>query len=86
MVSRTIPQRELRNQNARIIDAVANGASFTITRNGEPVAELRPVARGRRRQFVPRAEIATLVARGPHIDASGFRRDLDEAVDQSITG
>ena len=41
-MSRTIPQRELRNQNAQIIDAVASGATFIITRNGEPVAELRP--------------------------------------------
>jgi prevent-host-death family protein len=83
-VSRTIPQRELRNQNAQILDAVVAGASFIITRNGEPVAELRPFARGRR-QFVSRTDIATVAAEGPHIDASAFRRDLDDAVDQSLT-
>jgi prevent-host-death family protein len=83
-MARTIPQRELRNQNAQIIDAVASGATFIITRNGEPVAELRPIARGRR-VFVPKGEVAAVVAGGPHIDAHAFRRDLDAAVDQSLS-
>ncbi len=82
-MSRTIPQRELRNHNAQILDAVAAGATFIITRNGEPVAELRPFGRGRR-QFVPMADIATLAAEGPHIDASAFRRDLNDTVEQSL--
>jgi prevent-host-death family protein len=47
-VSRTIGQRELRNQNAQILDAVEAGMTFVVTRNGEPVAELRPLARGHR--------------------------------------
>ena len=82
-MSHTIPQRELRNQNAQILDAVAAGATFIITRNGEPVAELRPFVR-RRRQFVPRADIAVLAAEGPHIDASTFRHDLDDMVEQRL--
>jgi prevent-host-death family protein len=82
-VSRTIAQRELRNQNAQILAAVAAGASFVVTRNGEPIAELRPVGRGRR-QRVPRADIAALAAAGPRIDAKAFRRDLDRAVEQSV--
>ena len=84
-MSRTIPQRELRNQNAHIIDAVASGATFIITRNGEPVAELRPLARGRR-HLVPKGEVSAVAAAGPHIDAREFRRDLEEAVDQSLNG
>ena len=51
-MSRTIPQRELRNDNAKVIDAVAAGETFVVTRNGEPVAELRPIRPGRR-TFVP---------------------------------
>ena len=39
---KTIAQRELRNDNAKVIDAVQAGETFIITRNGEPVAELRP--------------------------------------------
>lgn len=78
-----IPQRELRNQNAAIMNAVAAGESFVITRNGTPVAELRPTERARR-VFVPKAELAAVAARGPHIDAAAFRADLDRVVDQSL--
>ena len=85
LVSRTIAQRALRNQDARILAAVEGGASFVVTRNGEPIAELRPLARGRR-HFVSKSEIATLSAEGPHIDATAFRHDLDEAIDQSLAG
>lgn len=84
-MSRVIAQRELRNQNAQILAAVEAGASFVVTRNGAPVAELRPFVSGRRR-FVPRAEIATVAAAGPRIDAAAFRRDLDEAMDQGLPG
>jgi prevent-host-death family protein len=83
-VTRTVPQRELRNQNAQIIDAVVGGATFIITRNGEPVAELRPIARGRR-HFVSTTEVAALAANEAHIDASVFRRDLDALVEQGVT-
>jgi antitoxin (DNA-binding transcriptional repressor) of toxin-antitoxin stability system len=84
-VSRIIAQRELRNQNARIIAAVEAGASFVVTRNGAPVAELRPLPRGRR-PFVPRSEIAAVAAAGPHIDAAAFRRDLNASIDQGLRG
>ena len=60
-MSRVIAQRELRNQNAQILAAVEAGASFVVTRNGTPVAALRPLARGRRLR-VPRAEIAAVAA------------------------
>ena len=82
-MSRVIAQRDLRNQNARILAAVEAGVSFVVTRNGTPVAELRPLARGRR-PFVPRAKIATLAVAGPRIDAAAFRRDLDGAVEQGV--
>lgn len=82
-MSRIIAQRDLRNQNAQILAAVEAGESFVVTRNGTPVAELRPLARGRR-PLVPRSEIATVAAAGPRIDAAAFRRDLDAALDQSV--
>ena len=82
-MSRVIAQRDLRNQNAQILAAVEAGATFVVTRNGTPVAELRPLARGRR-SFVPRAEIAAVVATGPTIDAAAFRRDLEAAIDQRL--
>jgi len=79
----TIPQRELRNDNARVIAAVAAGESFVITRNGVPVAELRPIQQARR-SFVPKAELVTLAAAGPHVDFARFRADLDGAIDQGL--
>lgn len=79
-MSETIGQRQLRNDNAKVIEAVAAGATFTVTRNGTPVAELRPV-RQRRPQFVSRADLLKEAARGPHIDGTRFRADLDRLVD-----
>ena len=84
-MSRVIAQRDLRNQNAQILAAVEAGASFVVTRNGTPVAELRPLVGGRRR-FVPRAEFAAQAAAGPRIDAAAFRRDLDAAIEQNLRG
>ena len=82
-MSKTIAQRDLRNDNARVIAAVAAGETFIVTRNGEPVAELRPIGHTRR-QFVPRAEIVWSGAHGPRIDAAQFRADLDRVVDPSL--
>lgn len=83
-MARTIPQRELRNDNARVIEAVASGETFIVTRNGEPVAELRPVS-NRRRTFVTRTELDELATAGVRIDYRRFRADLDNAFDQGIT-
>jgi prevent-host-death family protein len=82
-MSTVIAQRELRNQNAAIIAAVAAGESFVVTRNGTPVAELRPVAAARR-ILVPKAEVAAVAARSGHIDAGAFRADLDNVVDPQL--
>jgi len=83
IVSKTIAQRELRNDNAKVIEAVAAGESFVVTRNGVPVAELRPIQQTRR-TFVPTAELADLTATGPRIDREQFREDLDRVVDQGL--
>lgn len=63
--------------------AVADGETFVVTRNGEPVAELRPVRAGRRR-FASRAEVAALAAAGVRIDRHQFRRDLDAVIDPGL--
>jgi prevent-host-death family protein len=82
-VTRTIPQQDLRNRNAEIMAEVAAGECFVITRNGVPVAELRPLTT-RRRRFVPKSEISRTAATAPQIDAVAFRRDLDELIDQRL--
>ncbi|ORW86660.1 prevent-host-death protein [Mycobacterium sp. IEC1808] len=80
---RTIAQRELRNDNARVIEAVTAGETFVVTRNGEPVAELRPIKTGRRR-FVSRDEVAALAAAAVRIDHRRFRVDVDRLIDQGL--
>ena len=82
-MTRTIAQRELRNENAKVIEAVTSGETFVVTRNGEPVAELRPLRAGRR-TFISREEVATLAAAGVRIDRQQFRSDLDQVIDQGL--
>lgn len=80
-MSRTIPQSELRNDNAGLIAAVAAGETFIVTRNGEPVAELRPIRPGRR-TFVTRDEVLNPTGATVRIDPRRFREDLDRSIDQ----
>lgn len=42
-VVKTISQRELRNDNAAVIRGVEAGESYTVTKNGTPVARLVPL-------------------------------------------
>ena len=76
---RTIGQRELRNDNAEIMREVEAGETFVVTRNGTPVAELRPVRQ--RRRWVPRDQLLEMARKWEPGDAAGLRRDLDAAVD-----
>lgn len=82
-MAKTIAQRELRNENAKVIEAVTAGETFIVTRNGEPVAELRPV-RASRRPFISREELAALALSSVRIDRHEFRADLDRVIDQGI--
>jgi prevent-host-death family protein len=80
---RVVPQRELRNNIAKVIEAVAAGQSFRITRNGSPVAELSPV-RTTRRHFVPMSELVALISSGPHLARELFRADLDRFIEPGL--
>ena len=80
-MERVITQRELRNDSAAVLREVQAGQTMIVTRNGMPVAELRPISP---RRFVPRAVIAEAAARAPRIDAKRFRTDLDNIVDVSV--
>ncbi len=76
---REITQRELRNESGEVMRAVDGGASFVVTRNGVPVAELIPV---RRRRFVSVAAAVAAFRSAPAIDPRRFRADVDSVVDQ----
>ena len=82
-MARTIAQRELRNQNAKVMEAVTAGETFVVTRNGEPVAELRPLLPGRR-TFISREEVAALATAQVRIDRHQFRAELDRVIDQRL--
>ena len=82
-MTKTIPQRELRNDNAKVIEAVAAGETFVVTRNGEPVAELRPI-QPRRRTFISRDEVAALAHAGVRVDRHQFRADSDRRIDPEV--
>lgn len=81
--AREITQRELRNDSGPILRAVEAGATFIVTRNGTPIAELHPL---RRRAFIPTTEVMRLFAGDAPIDAERFFEDLDKAVDQGLIG
>ncbi len=77
-MGRLITQRELRNDSAAVLREVEAGHTITVTRNGTPIAELRPV---RKRRFVPRAVIASAQGHAPRIDAGRFRMDVDAVIE-----
>jgi prevent-host-death family protein len=51
MESRTIPQRELRNNIAEVLRDAESGTEFTITVRGRPVARLGPADHPRERRM-----------------------------------
>jgi prevent-host-death family protein len=77
---RAVTIRELRNHGGDVIERVIAGEHLTVTRAGEPVAELAPV---RRRP----ARAATLLERWsrlPTVDPEALRADLDAVIDPSL--
>jgi prevent-host-death family protein len=72
--------RDLRNHSADVLSRVARGETLTVTRDGEPVAEVVPL---RRRP----ARVEELIARRrdlPRIDVATLRRDLDRLIDPAL--
>jgi len=72
--------RDLRNHGGDVIDRVAAGEEITVTRDGKPVAELRPLA-GRR---LSAEVLLRRWARLPPVDPERLRADLDSIVDNTV--
>jgi prevent-host-death family protein len=71
--------RELRNQGGKVLDRVQRGEQIIVTRDGEDVAELRPVRKGLS------AEALTARWRNlPSVDLKALRRDIDENLDTNL--
>ncbi|MEO7999105.1 MAG: type II toxin-antitoxin system prevent-host-death family antitoxin [Gemmatimonadaceae bacterium] len=75
-----ISVRELRNSGGRVLQRVANGETLTVTLDGEPIAELRPLSgRGVRASELLRRWKAL-----PPIDVAAFRADVDAVIDMTL--
>ena len=62
---------------------MSEGESVIVTRNGVPVADLRPISR-EPKQVVTKAEVIAAFDNAPSLDARLFREDLDRRVDQRL--
>ncbi|MGQ0744289.1 MAG: type II toxin-antitoxin system Phd/YefM family antitoxin [Acidimicrobiales bacterium] len=72
--------RDLRNRGGEVIDRVLSGEQVIVTRDGRPVAELRPLPR-------PRLGARALVERFralPPVDPQAFRADIDAILSQEL--
>jgi prevent-host-death family protein len=72
--------RDLRNHGGEVIDRVEHGERLTVTRDGRPVAELRPIERRPLKADV----LIERWARLPRFDPDALRKDLDQAIDSRL--
>ena len=72
--------RDLRNKGGEVLDRVLAGERVTVTRDGRPVAELRPLPGTRLNAHA----LVERFRRLPPIDPTRFRDDLDAVIDQAI--
>jgi len=76
----TVSIRDLRNHGGEVVDRASRGEQITITRAGQAVAELRPLA-------TPPMSAETLLARRrrlPDLDPAALRADIDETLDARL--
>lgn len=73
--------RELRNHGGEVVDRVtASGGRAVITRNGDEVAELRPLPK----QVLGAEELLKRYRNVPPIEPGRLRADIDELMDSSL--
>ena len=72
--------RDLRNNGGRVLERVVKGESLTVTIDGRPVAELRPLP-GR---AIPAATLLARWHRLPHVDRDALRADIDRTLDSGL--
>lgn len=72
--------RELRNHGGDVLERVARGEALTVTRDGQAIAELRPL----RRRPLPAAALVSRWRQLPAVDGAKLRADIDEVLDGSL--
>lgn len=72
--------RDLRNFGGQVLDRVSRGETLTVTRDGEPIAQVVPLPRNT-------APLSVLIERRrslPPVDTNALRADVDEFMDPSL--
>jgi prevent-host-death family protein len=72
--------RDLRNRGGDILDRVARGEAMTVTRDGHPIAELRPLPR----RPLPATTLLERWRALPAVDLARLRADIDDLLDPSL--
>lgn len=72
--------RELRNQGGAVIDRLAPDEVVTVTRDGEPVAELRRLGR----RPLTTKQLIERYRHVPSMDYDELRADIDAIIDPSL--
>jgi prevent-host-death family protein len=72
--------RDLRNRGGDILDRVARGEAMTVTRDGHPIAELRPIPR----RPLPATTLLEHWRALPAVDPARLRADIDNLLDPSL--
>jgi prevent-host-death family protein len=72
--------RDLRNRGGEILERVAAGEAMTVTRDGHPIAELRPLARRPLQASLLLQRWQSL----PLVDAAKLRADIDDVLDPAL--
>lgn len=73
-MTRVITDQDLHHSSAAVIRAVEAGETIVVTRDGRPIAELRPLTRHR---ILPTASIVRAMRGLPRVDVTGLRAESD---------
>lgn len=76
----SVTVRDLRNNGGKVLRRVEHGERVVVTRDGTPVAELRPLPR----PSLSAAELIRRRRRLPAVDPDELRRDIDDVIDPSL--
>jgi prevent-host-death family protein len=72
--------RDLRNHGGEILNRVAAGEALTVTRDGQPIAELRPLPR----RPLPAGLLLQRWRQLPAVDPVPLRADIDSVLDARL--
>ena len=75
-----ITVRDLRNRGGDVLERVARGEALTVTRDGQAIAELRPLPR----RPIPAAALLNRWRGLPYVDPAKLKADIDEVLDGAL--